>query len=163
LLPSTELVVATPLEGTEQVVVIAETTVPTVTEVLAAGTPTPGAATGAIQIMVVAKQRAWMRVIVDGETVFQGRVIPDSAYPFAGNERIELLTGNGAALQVFFNQQDLGLLGLYSEVVERIFTVQGVQTPTPAVPPTATTAPTQTPTPPGTPGASVTPTLTPTP
>jgi hypothetical protein len=145
------------------VVVIAETTVPTATETLADGTATPGAPTGAIQIMVVAKQRAWMRVIVDGETVFVGRVIPDSAYPFAGNERIELLTGNGAALQVFYNQQDLGLLGLYSEVVERIFTLQGVQTPTPSVPSTATPAPTQTPTPPGMPAASPTPTLTPAP
>ena len=111
--------------------------------------------------MLVAKERAWLRVIVDGEVAFEGRVIPDSAYPFAGNERIELLTGNGAALQVFFNQQDLGILGFYSEVVQRIFTVQGMQTPTPAVPYTATPAPTETPTPPGTPAA--TPTLTSTP
>ena len=160
-LPSTELAVATPLEVTEAVVPIGETDVPTVTETLVAGTSIPGFATGAIQIMLVAKERAWLRVIVDGEVAFEGRVIPDSAYPFAGNERIELLTGNGAALQVFFNQQDLGILGFYSEVVQRIFTVQGMQTPTPAVPYTATPAPTETPTPPGTPAA--TPTLTSTP
>jgi hypothetical protein len=162
-LPSTELAVATPLEVTEAVVPIGETDVPTVTETLAAGTSIPGFATGAIQIMLVAKERAWLRVIVDGEVAFEGRVIPDSAYPFAGNERIELLTGNGAALQVFFNQQDLGILGFYSEVVQRIVTVQGMQSPTPAVPYTATPAPTETPTPPGTPAATPTPTSTPSP
>ena len=161
LLPSTELAVATPLGVTEAAVPFGETEVPTATETLAAETPGPSFASGAIQIMVVAKGRTWMRVSVDGEVAFEGRVIPDSAYPFAGNERIELLAGNGAGLQVFFNQQDLGILGFYSEVVQRIFTVQGMQTPTPAVPLTATPAPTETPTPPGTPAAS--PTMTPTP
>jgi hypothetical protein len=101
-----------------------------------------------------------MRVTVDGEVTFEGRLTPGSAYSFAGNERIELVTGDGGGLQVYFNQQDLGILGTYGEVVERIFTLQGVQTPTPAVPPTSTPAPTGSPTPPGTPG---TPTVTPTP
>jgi hypothetical protein len=92
-----------------------------------------------------------MRVTVDGELAFEGRVLPGSAYPFAAEERIELVTGNGAGLQVLFNQQNLGLLGLYGEVVQRVFTVQGVLMPTPAVPPTSTPAPTATPTPTPTP------------
>ena len=75
---------------------------------------------------MVVQQRTWMRVTVDGEVAFEGRVLPGSAYPFAGEERVELVTGNGAGLQVFFNQQDLGLLGLFGEVVQRVFTVQGV-------------------------------------
>ena len=163
VLSSTELAVATLAVDTGAEALISETTVLTTTETLTESTPSPTVVTGVIQIMVVAKQRAWMRVTVDGEIAYEGRVIPDSAYPFAGNERIELLTGNGAGLQVYFNQQDLGVLGLYAEVVQRIFTVQGAQTPTPAVPLTATPAPTQTPTPTGTPGASLTPTPTPTP
>jgi hypothetical protein len=44
-------------------------------------------------------------------------VVSGGAYLFNGDERIELLTGNGAALQVFLNRQDLGLLGLFGEVV----------------------------------------------
>jgi cytoskeletal protein RodZ len=163
--PSTELAVATAAGVTEAVVSFGETDVPTTTATLAAETSAPSFATGAIQIMIVAKERAWMRVSVDGEVAFQGRVIPDSAYPFAGNERIELVTGNAAGLQVYFNQQDLGVLGFYAEVVERIFTVQGMHTPTPAVPHTSTPAPTETPTPPGTPPATTpgTPEVTPTP
>lgn len=161
VLPSTELVVATQLGVTEAVIQFGETEVPTVTQTIAGSTPEASFTTGVIQIMIVARGRAWMRVDVDGELAFEGRVIPGSAYPFAGNVRIELITGNAAGLQVFFNQQDFGVLGLYSEVVQRIFTVQGMHTPTPAVPPTATAAPTETPTPPGTPAATLT--ITPTP
>jgi cytoskeleton protein RodZ len=113
--------------------------------------PTPGNLSLPIQVYVVAHQRAWMRVTVDGEVVFQERVMPGSAYSFAGNERVELLSGDGSSLQVYFNQQDLGKLGSYGEVVERIFSIEGVQTATPSVPLTSTPVPTSTITPTPTP------------
>lgn len=117
---------------------------------------------GRIQLYLVARQRAWTRVIVDGKVELEGRLTPGSAYLFTANERIELTTGNGAALQAFLNRQDLGPLGIYGEVVERIFTAQGMQTPTPAVPPTPTSTSTSEITP--TPTGSITPaTATPTP
>jgi cytoskeleton protein RodZ len=121
------------------------------TLVSAAGTATPDFGTAAIQLYVVVQQRTWIRVTVDGEVALEGRVLPGSAYPFAGEERIELITGNGAGLQVFFNQQNLGLLGLFGEIVQRVFTVQGVTLPTPVALPTSTPAPTATPTIAGTP------------
>jgi cytoskeleton protein RodZ len=104
----------------------------------------------ALQVYIMVRQRAWMRVLVDGQVEFDGRVIPGSAYPFSGDESIEILTGNGAALEVFFNQDELGPLGALGEVVQRVFSVQGVQTPTPTLtftplPPTPT-SPTSTPT-----------------
>jgi cytoskeletal protein RodZ len=117
----------------------------TATPVLIASTP--GLVNAPIQVNIVASQRAWMRVIVDGKTMFEGRVTPGSAYTFAGNERIELLTGDGSSLRVYFNQQDLGQLGSFGEVVERIFTISGVETATPSVPSTSTPAPTGTVTP----------------
>ncbi len=118
---------------------------PTATPILVASTP--GLENAPVQVNIVASQRAWMRVIVDGETVFEGRVTPGSAYTFAGNDRIELLTGDGSSLRVYFNQQDLGQLGSFGEVVERIFTISGVETATPSVPSTSTPAPTGTVTP----------------
>jgi cytoskeletal protein RodZ len=127
---------------------------------------TPGLENAPVQVNIITNQRAWMRVIVDGETVFEGRVTAGSAYTFAGNERIELLTGDGSSLKVYFNQEDLGQLGAVGEVVERIFTISGVETATPAFPSTSTPVPTGTvtPTPTGTPKgpiATASPTLRP--
>ena len=104
--------------------------------------PTPGLENAPLQIYVVALQRAWMRITVDGEISFEGRVLPGSAYSFAGNEQVELLSGDGAGLQVYFNQQDLGVLGSFGEVINYIFSIEGVQTATPATPRTSTPVPT---------------------
>jgi cytoskeletal protein RodZ len=123
---------------------------------------TPGIQNAPLQLNIIPSQRAWLRVVTDGETVFEGRVMPGSAYSFAGNERIELLTGDGSSLRVYFNQQDLGVLGSLGEVVERIFTIEGVLTATPSVPSTSTPAPTQTATPIGS-GTPLVGTTTPTP
>jgi cytoskeleton protein RodZ len=127
---------------------------------------TPSLENAPVQVNVIANQRAWMRVIVDGKTVFEGRVMPGSAYTFAGNDRIDLLTGDASSLRVYFNQQDLGPLGSFGEVVERIFTISGVDTATPSVPNTSTptTTGTVTPTPTVTPrGPTATPSPTPKP
>lgn len=109
----------------------------------------PGEQVG-LQVYVTVRQRAWVRVTVDGEVVFQGRVLPGSAYQYEGEDVVEILTSNGAALQIFFNQQDLGPMGLFGEVVQRVFTISGVQTPTPTVTPTPTSTPRVSPTPPAT-------------
>jgi len=108
-----------------------------------------------IQVYLVAQHRAWVRVVADGEVVFQGIVVPGASYDYTAQTRLEVLTGDGAALQVFYNQQNLGLLGRFGEVVDRVFTISGVQTPTPTVSPTPTITPTPTRTP--------TPTITPSP
>jgi hypothetical protein len=86
---------------------------------------------------------------VDEKIEFQGRVIPGSAYNFAGQEKIEILTGNGSAIQVTFNGEDQGVMGFYGEVVNRIYLPQGVLLPTPTITPTPTVTimPSSTPTP----------------
>jgi cytoskeletal protein RodZ len=105
-----------------------------------------------VAVYVTVRQRTWMRVTVDGQVVFQGRVLPGSAYAYEGNDTIEILTGNGGGLQLFYNQQDLGIMGEIGQIVQRIFTREGVLTPTPTLTPettpsplpTATVAPTNT-------------------
>ena len=103
---------------------------------------------GRVQIYVAVHHRAWMRATVDGEIEFEGRVMPGGAYNFAGLDSVEILTGNGAALQVFYGQADLGRLGSYGQVVHRVYTPEGIVTATPTITPTPTeTQPaTQTPT-----------------
>ncbi len=110
-----------------------------------------------VQVNIVAVERTYLRVIVDGEVAFDGRLLPGAAYPFEAGTYIEILVGNAAAVRVTYNQRDLGLLGSYGEVVNRIFTDEGIVTPTATVPPTptntlpATITPTPSRTPTGTP------------
>lgn len=98
--------------------------------------PTLGSAP--ISVYIVASQRAWMRIKVDTTVAFDGRVVPGNAYPFTGRESIELITGNGAALQVIYNENNLGTLGTTGEVVEITFTRDGTIVPTPVFTPTPT-------------------------
>lgn len=99
---------------------------------------------GNVQINISVRQRAWMRVLVDGELEFEGRILPGSAYNYAGESQVEILVSSGAAIQVFFNQQDLGTLGLYGQVVNQIYTPEGVLAPTPTITPTQPAIPTST-------------------
>jgi len=112
--------------------------------------------TGSVQVSVVAVERAFMRVQVDGEEVFNGRVLPGTAYPFEAEHQIEILTGNGAALRVTFNGRDLGFMGNLGEVVSTIYTASGIATATATLPPTPTLTPNVT----VTPTATITPTST---
>lgn len=112
---------------------------------------------GAVQTQIITHQRAFLRVLVDGEEVFNGRVVPGSVYAFAGDESVEILTGNAAALEVLYNGQNLGLLGSQGEVVNTIYTLSGVLTPTPTNTPTPTETPRFSPTPSPTPSSTPTP------
>lgn len=122
--------------------------------------------TGPIQVVVVAHQRAYMKITVDGVERFAGRVVPGNVYSYSGNTKISLLSGNASALQVYYNQQDIGMLGLMGQLIELEFTRDQYVTPTPRFSPTPsstprptlTSAPTNTPTPsPTVPTATITP------
>ena len=116
--------------------------------------------TAPIQLVVVALQRAYLRITVDGKIVFDARVVPGNAYPFSGEKKVELLTGNAAALQVMYNQKDLGVLGQVGQVRSMEFSKDVVLTPTLRATATATRTTTPSPTlrpSPSTPTPSVTP------
>lgn len=115
-----------------------------------------------VALNIVITERTFMRVLVDGQEVFNGRVVPGTAYPFEGSASVQVLTGNGAALRVTYNGRDMGLLGNFGEVVDYIYTAEGILTPTPPAPPTATATPKESPTPSPTPSPTRTPTPEPT-
>jgi cytoskeletal protein RodZ len=91
-----------------------------------------------VQVNLVVVERTYMRVIVDGEVVFEGRVVPGNAYLFEAEEQVEVLVGNGAAIRVAYNARDLGLLGTFGQVVSNIYRADGIITPTGLPSPTAT-------------------------
>jgi cytoskeleton protein RodZ len=142
----------TPTPALPQAVILPEIAATDATaEIVVPGGDAPG-----VQVYITVLQRGWLRAIVDGKIEFEGRVIPGSAYPFVGETSVELLTSNGAGIQVFYNQQDMGAMGFFGQVVDQIFTTQGVLTPTPTITPTPTLTPRVTPTvtPPNLPGSS---------
>lgn len=97
-----------------------------------------------VQVNLVAVERTFMRVIVDGEIVFEGRVVPGTAYPFQAVDRVEVLVGSGAAIRIVYNSHDLGLLGSFGQVVHNIYRTDEIVTPTGMPTPTATITPTAT-------------------
>ncbi len=121
----------------------------------------PADTNAAVRITVIASERTYMRVMLDGEEAFNGRVIPGAAYTYDATTTIQLLTGNGAALRVTYNGRDLGLLGTFGQVANFIYTANDIVTPVPPAPPTATPTLPISPTPSGSP--TTTPTRTPTP
>jgi hypothetical protein len=107
-------------------------------------TPTPGI-TGdeKVQVQLIILQRTWVRVIVDNIVAFEGRLLPGAVKLFGGELYIEVITGNAAGVEVIFNQRDLGAMGLYGEAIDRVYTAEGVATPTPTI--TLTPTPSETP------------------
>lgn len=99
-----------------------------------------------LQIYIIARQRAWLRIITDDKIKFLGRTVPGNAYAFSATKRLELLTGDASAIQVFYNQKDMGTLGTEAQVVGLVFVPEGIFTPTAAFTPTATATKLATPT-----------------
>jgi cytoskeletal protein RodZ len=96
-----------------------------------------------VQIQLIITQRSWVRVTVDNILRFEGRLLPGSVKLFGGELSIEVLTGNAAGVELIFNQRDLGVMGLYGEVINRVYTAEGIATPIPTI--TSTPTPTVTP------------------
>lgn len=99
-----------------------------------------------INIILIPRQRLWVQVTVDGKQVFQGRLIPGNAYEYSGQEQIDILTGNVGALQVLFNNQEIGSQGLLGQVANLSFTTKGLVLPAPTSTPVSTSTPQITPT-----------------
>ncbi len=102
-----------------------------------------------VQLFVTANQRTLMTVVSDGKEVFSGRTIPNNTYPFDAENLIELRVGNGDAVSIVYNQQNLGRIGKMGEVVIMDFSPFMAATPTPQFSPTPTNTyePTYTPQP----------------
>lgn len=120
----TQLAVTQPLP-------VADMTFPEV-QLPAAETETTAEQTiGPIHLFIEANQRAFLRVVTDGTVAFNGRTLPGNTYPFDAMNRIEVTTGNAAAINVIYNNHSLGSLGDMGQAISLEFTGAGVMTPTP--------------------------------
>lgn len=111
-----------------------------------------------VTVNLQAVERVFVRIDVDGKTAFEGRLSPGEQKLVEAENQVVILTGNGAALRVTYNNKDLGLMGGVGEVITRVYLISGIVTPTATIPPTPTNTQPVTPTP----TPSSTPTFTPT-
>lgn len=107
---------------------------PTVTSTL----PPLPLPSGRVILRLIAEQRAWVRVLVDGRLSFQGRIAPGDVKDYSGDRIVEVSTGNGAGIRISWNGQDQGLMGGLDEVVTRLWTSAAMLTPTSTISPTTT-------------------------
>lgn len=132
----------TALENIPTSVIEDGTAIPTLDSAQITPSETPAATkSSAVQVTVVILERTFLRVTVDGEVKQIERASPGAALTFDGNNRIEVLTGSGTAVEIIFNQNNLGVMGNKDEVVDRIYTINGIETPTATSSPTPSITP----------------------
>jgi cytoskeletal protein RodZ len=140
LLP-TVTVSPTPDESTVEQTENQVPTAPTTTEI----TPTPAiivVPASQVSIRLVIEMRVWIEVSVDGKIEFQGRALAGERLEYFADQIVEVSTGNGAGVRVFYNNVDQGLMGELGQVVSKLWTLEGPLTPTPTT--TRTPLPTST-------------------
>ena len=121
------------LEGTNDPLAEESTPIPGVAVIQSTPTQIATVNSAPLQLYIIAHDRAYVNIVVDGVQAFDGRILPDNVYTYSGQTSIDLLTGNGAALEVYFNQEFLGNLGSVGQVARITFSEQGLSTPTPQV------------------------------
>ncbi|MFN2149808.1 MAG: helix-turn-helix domain-containing protein [Anaerolineales bacterium] len=94
-----------------------------------------------VNLRIVVETDSFLEVVVDGKQAFRGRAQAGKELTYSGNAAIEVTTGNAGGLRVFFNDRDEGLMGEIGQVMVRIWTPRGAQTPTPTVTVTPTPSP----------------------
>lgn len=82
--------------------------------------PTSPVYTG-IFLELVFTDTSWIQVTVDGVRQFQGELAQDTYRSWYGQERVELRIGNAGVVLVTVNGEQLGTLGAFGEVVDRVF------------------------------------------
>jgi uncharacterized protein YraI len=108
--------------------------------------PTPEVYEG-IEVELRVIERAWLRVMVDGEKAFEGILEKGAERAWRGSERISLRCGNAGGVEVTVNGEYLGLLGGRGQVVDMEWAAGWVPTPMRTVTPTSTPTKTLTPSP----------------
>jgi hypothetical protein len=66
--------------------------------------------------------RSWLRVVADGDVVYEGIAAEGWSRSFSGADQIEILIGNAGAVELLVNGRSVGLLGAAGEVRRLLIT-----------------------------------------
>ncbi len=120
------------LIGTQTVEVQSVTTTPEITNqanLIPTLTPIffPVEENAAMQLIVHVTQTVWVRINVDGDEAFSGRMLSGSANAYSADEYIVVEAGNAAALDLIFNQEQLDAIGKMGESIFLRFSESGME------------------------------------
>jgi cytoskeleton protein RodZ len=104
------------------------------------GTP---AEAGPVDVRVHTTAEAWVRVTADGANLYTGLLQPNESKSFEGKERMSILFGDPAAVEVTWNGKAVGSIGPQGQPRVVQFTPQSfrIVSPAPPKPPAPTDAP----------------------
>ena len=119
-------------DGTRQPSVApAEVNKPAMTAGAAEGGKKKKAAANGISLVLTANQRCWVSIQVDGKQVMEDTMDPESSdkreRSFQAQDRVVVVAGNPAGIDVTFNGQAMGRIGPTNSRRTITFTPEGVQ------------------------------------
>ena len=95
----------------------------TATRTPAPAPPTIPAGTG-IQLTLQTSTKVWLRVVADGEQVFEGQLEDGTQMTWTAQERLVLRTSNAGGVEVSVNGQPFMRLGPFGKVREREYRLE---------------------------------------
>ncbi len=81
--------------------------------------------TGGIQLALDARERAWVRVRVDGNIVFEGIPPLGPSEAYSAQQDVTVETGNAGAFDILLNNTRVGPLGARNETVKKSYSASG--------------------------------------
>ena len=79
-----------------------------------------------VEITATLNDRCWLKVVSDGQTIFEGTAEKGKTMSWKGADRIAITAGNAGALEITHNGKKMGQVGDYGEVVNRVYTKESV-------------------------------------
>ena len=76
-----------------------------------------------INVGIVMKGQSWLRIVVDGQTEFEGVLDEGKKLTWSGDRQISVRAGNASSVALSYNNQPIKLLGSEGEVIEKLFGV----------------------------------------
>jgi cytoskeleton protein RodZ len=74
-----------------------------------------------VNVGIVMQGDSWMRIVVDGQTEFEGVLNEGKKLTWSGDRQISVRVGNASSVALSYNNQPIKVLGREGEVTERLF------------------------------------------
>lgn len=111
----------------------APTAVPATPPPAPTATPTPPPATltpnAGVAVNATFSQPAWMRVVIDGVTEYEGTIQAGASKQWDGKRTVTIRVGNAGGVRFVVNGKDEGILGGPGQVVDRTWRAQAATGP----------------------------------